>query len=92
MRIRDGDSSDPGWKKVGSGIWDKHPGSATLLLPTKVETRITGNSFSNYFFTELIVIIILFMGIDVAQPPLNSVNQQFLGCSSSRLLRYSFIF
>jgi hypothetical protein len=21
---------DRGWKKVGSGIWDKHPGSATL--------------------------------------------------------------
>jgi hypothetical protein len=31
MRIRDGDSSDPGWKKVGSGIRDKHPGSATLI-------------------------------------------------------------
>jgi hypothetical protein len=30
LRIRDGDSSDPGWKKVGSGIRDKHPGSATL--------------------------------------------------------------
>ncbi len=30
MRIRDGDSSDPGWKKVGSGIRDKHPGSTTL--------------------------------------------------------------
>jgi hypothetical protein len=28
MRIRDGDSSDPGWKK--SRIRDKHPGSATL--------------------------------------------------------------
>jgi hypothetical protein len=28
--IRDGDSSDPGWEKVGSGIRDKHPGSATL--------------------------------------------------------------
>jgi hypothetical protein len=26
MRIR-----DPGWKKVGSGIRDKHPGSATLV-------------------------------------------------------------
>jgi hypothetical protein len=22
---------DPGWKKFGSGIRDKHPGSATLL-------------------------------------------------------------
>jgi hypothetical protein len=31
MRIRDGDSSDLGWKKVGYGIRDKHPGSATLL-------------------------------------------------------------
>ncbi len=30
--FRDGDSSDrdPVWKKVGSGIRDKHPGSATL--------------------------------------------------------------
>jgi len=26
VRIR-----DPGWKKVGSGILDKHPGSATLV-------------------------------------------------------------
>jgi hypothetical protein len=26
VRIR-----DPGWKKVGSGIRDKHPGSASLL-------------------------------------------------------------
>ncbi len=33
VRIRDGDSSDPGsgMEKVGSGIRDKHPGSATLL-------------------------------------------------------------
>jgi hypothetical protein len=23
---------DPGWKKVGSGIRDKQPGSATLVL------------------------------------------------------------
>ena len=27
VRIR-----DLGWKKVGSGIWDKHPGSATLAF------------------------------------------------------------
>jgi hypothetical protein len=27
VRIR-----DPGWEKVGSGIRDKHPGSATLAL------------------------------------------------------------
>jgi hypothetical protein len=26
---------DPGWKKVGSGIRDKHPGSATLQIPIK---------------------------------------------------------
>ncbi len=32
---------DPGWKKVGSGIRDKHPGSATLrdsLIPSPKET------------------------------------------------------
>ncbi len=29
--VRDGESSDPGWKKFGSEIRDKHPGSATLL-------------------------------------------------------------
>jgi hypothetical protein len=23
---------DPGWKKFGCGIWDKHPGSATLFI------------------------------------------------------------
>ncbi len=28
---------DPGWKKVGSGIRDKHPGSATLLNSSTVE-------------------------------------------------------
>ncbi len=27
--------SDPGWKKFGSGVRDKHPGSATLLGFTK---------------------------------------------------------
>jgi hypothetical protein len=35
MRIR-----DPGWRQFGSGmeksrIWDKHPGSATLVLISK---------------------------------------------------------
>jgi hypothetical protein len=30
VRIR-----DPGWKKVGSGIRDKHPGSSTLLFMLK---------------------------------------------------------
>jgi hypothetical protein len=42
MRIRDPGSGsgmetvrirDPGWKKAGSGIRDKHPGSATLINP-----------------------------------------------------------
>jgi hypothetical protein len=28
---------DPGWKKVGSGIRDKHLGSATLLNSSTVE-------------------------------------------------------
>ncbi len=36
MRIRSGRETvrirDPGWKKVGSGIRDKHPGSATLYI------------------------------------------------------------
>jgi hypothetical protein len=31
MRIRDGKKSDPGWKKVGSGIRKKHPGTTTLV-------------------------------------------------------------
>jgi hypothetical protein len=32
VRIRDPPGiRDPGWKKVGSGIRDKHPGSATLV-------------------------------------------------------------
>jgi hypothetical protein len=30
IRIWNGKNSDPGWKKFGSGIWDKHPGFATL--------------------------------------------------------------
>ncbi len=29
---------DPGWKKVGSGIRDKHPGSATLSKSNKQKT------------------------------------------------------
>ncbi len=32
LRIRDGKNSDPGWKKVGSWIRYKHPGSVTLLF------------------------------------------------------------
>jgi hypothetical protein len=32
MRIRIFLTMDPGWKKFGSGIRDKHPGSATLFF------------------------------------------------------------
>jgi hypothetical protein len=35
-RIREGTNYDPGWKKFGSGIWDKHPGSATMYLKIKI--------------------------------------------------------
>jgi hypothetical protein len=31
-RIRDGKNLDPGWKKFGSRIRDKHPGSAKLEI------------------------------------------------------------
>jgi hypothetical protein len=30
--IRDRKIFDLGWKKFGSGIWNKHPGSATLHI------------------------------------------------------------
>jgi hypothetical protein len=35
-------NSDPGWKKIGSRIRDKHPGSATLV-----------KCFSNSYYTVL---------------------------------------
>jgi hypothetical protein len=56
VRIRDGDGSDPGsgmetvrirdpgWKKVRSGIRDKHPGSATLHPHQRILTMITLSS------------------------------------------------
>jgi hypothetical protein len=34
--IRDGDSSDPGTGMEKSRIWDKHPGSATLIFWVKI--------------------------------------------------------
>ncbi len=51
MRIRNGDSSDPGWEKVGSGIRDKHPGSATLLDAMKLAKKISHfyNDSTTYF-------------------------------------------
>jgi hypothetical protein len=36
VRIR-----DPGWKKIGSGIREKHPGSATLVFTNGSKTSIT---------------------------------------------------
>jgi hypothetical protein len=40
---------DPGWKKVGSGIRDKHPGSATLknLLLFSFHSKFTLNLITN---------------------------------------------
>jgi hypothetical protein len=35
---------DPGWKEIGTGIRDKHPGSATLpllFLKTQIQERLT---------------------------------------------------
>ncbi len=34
MRIRDRKNLDPGWKIFGSGIQDKHPGYAALVIYT----------------------------------------------------------
>jgi hypothetical protein len=31
-KIREGKNPDPGWKKFGSGIMDKHLGSVTLFF------------------------------------------------------------
>ncbi len=43
MGIRDpgGIHSDSGWKTFGSGIWDKHPGSATLTSEWYVVLHLT---------------------------------------------------
>jgi hypothetical protein len=55
MRIRDPGSGmetvrirDSGWKKVGSGIRDKHPGSAILL---KILHILFYHKFSQTIFT-----------------------------------------
>jgi hypothetical protein len=47
IRIR-----DPGWKKVGSGMRDKHPGSATLMneiLNDKQVLEMLKNMRENFF-------------------------------------------
>jgi hypothetical protein len=52
MRIRDGDSSDPGSGMEKSWIRDKHPGSATLLK----SGSSPGIFFFLVFFLNLIVL------------------------------------
>ncbi len=59
MRIR-----DPGWKKVGSGIRDKHPGSATLprnVLGPALQQASALPTYE-YFIT---VVPVVYMGWDV---------------------------
>jgi hypothetical protein len=46
VRIR-----DPGWKKFGSGIRDKHPGSATLVKSKKKSVGFSEPAKSKLFFT-----------------------------------------
>jgi hypothetical protein len=45
VRIR-----DPGWKKVGSGIRDKHPGSATLAVGEVLDTVFNDKFGLGYWF------------------------------------------
>jgi hypothetical protein len=48
MRIRDVKNSDPGWKKSGSEIRDKLPGSATLeILHILTVFSISGKVLQN---------------------------------------------
>ncbi len=48
VRIR-----DPGWKKVGSGIRDKHPGFATLLPTKKTNDKIGKINYHRYQLTTV---------------------------------------
>jgi hypothetical protein len=50
MWIRDPKNSDPGWKKFGSGIRDKHPGSATLNNRLRSEMEFLNGIFSRGFW------------------------------------------
>jgi hypothetical protein len=38
--IRDGKNWDPGWKKLGSGICDNHPGSATMFTHAQIRIKL----------------------------------------------------
>jgi hypothetical protein len=40
LEIRDRKNSDPGSKKFGSGIRDKHPGSATLISNSRLHLAL----------------------------------------------------
>ncbi len=52
---RDGDSSDPGsgMEKVGYGIRDKHPGSATLILPMLYQSLIGLHAHSCTLYRQI---------------------------------------
>jgi hypothetical protein len=63
IRIRDPgwENLDPGWKKFGAGIRDKHPRSATLVLPSihpyrrrKKATERDKSRQSNVFFSSMV--------------------------------------
>jgi hypothetical protein len=58
VRIR-----DPGWKKVGSGIRDKHPGSATLENCLKFETVKPGlkETCSGGILIMLVILLLLLL-------------------------------
>jgi hypothetical protein len=47
IRIRDpnGKNSHPGWKKIETGIRDKHPGSATLHHTYSIPVSADKNQF-----------------------------------------------
>ncbi len=57
VRIR-----DPGWKKVGSGIRDKHPGSATLLV------RSSPALFFKFLFISITNFLLEFYGAENNNP------------------------
>jgi hypothetical protein len=57
--------ADPGWKKFGSGVRDKHPGFATLLGFTK--EIITQTLYENSV-KEIHMIISIIVLLSVADP------------------------
>jgi hypothetical protein len=63
MLIREGDSSDPGWKKVGSGIRDKHPGSASLRADKQRSIYQLRHYAKNNYFQKSFFIKQMFLNI-----------------------------